>query len=159
MKNGKYAIYKGNEYPIYNGVIENKNAIILISHNKNDIQVGFALSYSEKYMREHNFFTCEKEVSKSEITKAYKIETTAIYKTQKYYVDRASTQGEDMVRIYTSPISTVKETELYNEYKKNGFSDGMKFEYGDVLLYKYVSVNDPDLQIVEKKTEIDINKL
>ena len=159
MKNGKYAIYKGNEYPIYNGVIENKNAIILISHNKNDIQVGFALSCSEKYMREHNFFTCEKEVSKSEITEAYKIETTAIYKTQKYYVDRASTQGEDMVRIYTSPISTVKETELYNEYKKNGFSDGMKFEYGDVLLYKYVSVNDPDLQIVEKRTKLDISKL
>ena len=110
-------------------------------------------------MREHNFFTCEKEVSKSEITEAYKIETTAIYKTQKYYVDRASTQGEDMVRIYTSPISTVKETELYNEYKKNGFSDGMKFEYGDVLLYKYVSINDPDLQLIEKRTELDISKL
>ena len=64
-----------------------------------------------------------------------------------------------MVRIYTAPVSIVTETEIYNEYKKNGFSDGRMFEYGNVTLYKYISANDPNLEIVEKRTELDISKL
>ena len=157
MKSGTYFIYHGKEYMDSTKSVP-KWYKILLSGNKDDLNDGFYCTESENFMKKFGF-VCEKKVPKSEITEAYKIETTAIYKTQKYYIDSISTQGEDMVRIYTSPISTVKETELYNEYKKNGFSDGMKFEYGDVLLYKYVSVNDPDLQIVEKRTKLDISKL
>ena len=155
VKNSEYGLYQGNLYRIGKTCVA---SVDLCSINPDDLNNGFICNHTEDFIKKYGF-VCIKEVPKSEITEAYKIETTAIYKTQKYYVDRASTQGEDMVRIYTPPISTVKETELYNEYKKNGFSDGMKFEYGDVLLYKYVSVNDPDLQIVEKRTKLDISKL
>ena len=155
IKQGIYCIHNSIEYS-YDKTIGNK--VLLTSYDRNDLNNGFVCKLKDDFIKKYGFY-CQKEVPKSEITEAYKIETTAIYKNQNYYVDSALTQGEDMVRIYTPPISTVKETELYNEYKSNGFSDGMKFEYGDVLLYKYISVYDPDLQIVEKRTELDISKL
>lgn len=64
-----------------------------------------------------------------------------------------------MVRIYTVPISTINEVEKYNYYKQNGFAEGMSFEYGNVMLYKYVSINDPELEIVENRTVIDVSVL
>lgn len=153
MKNGKYAIYKGNEYPIYNGVIENKNAIILISHNKNDIQIGFALSYSEKYMREHNFFTCEKEVPKSEITEAYEIRTYAMYKGFEMGVLGIK---DGMVRIIDG--GNPPSDEQTNRLLSWGFSVYWR-ERSWIDYDKYVSLDDPDLQLIEKRTELDISKL
>lgn len=111
-------------------------------------------------------FRCQKEVPKSEITTAYKIETFAKYRGKTYFVDRyidsnltSAVNREEMVRIYAPPTSRLNEVEKYNYYKQNDFMESPLPDYSDVFLYKYVSINDPELEIVETRTELNINEL
>ncbi|MBP0963943.1 MAG: hypothetical protein J5999_01465 [Oscillospiraceae bacterium] len=164
FKKGEYVIYMGKEYKKSTKLMQG-SFVRIISWEKSDLKNGFICYESENFMKKFGF-SCEKEVPKSEITKAYKIETTAKYKGSTYCIDTyigndlsVKYNRDEMVRIYTLPISTLNEVEKYNYYKQNGFADGMSFEYGNVMLYKYVSINDPDLEIVENRTEIDVSVL
>lgn len=164
FKNGEYVIYMGKEYKKSTKIMQG-SFVKIISWEKSDLKNGFICAESESFMKKFGF-SCEKQVSKSEITKAYKIETIAKYKESIYCIDTyigndlsGEYNKDEMVRIYTLPISTINEVEKYNYYKQNGFTVGMSFEYGNVMLYKYVSINDPDLEIVENRTEIDVSEL
>lgn len=53
------------------------NFVKIISWEKSDLKNGFICYESENFMKKFGF-SCEKEVPKSEITKAYKIETQQI---------------------------------------------------------------------------------
>lgn len=158
MKIEEYAIYKGNKYQIYNGILDNKNAILLLSHNMVDLERGFKLSYSEEYMQRHHFFTCEKEVSKSEVTEAYRIKTHAIYKG----VTLDIMEGGNRLILatpYRLPYTpTGKQLEIKNTLIKKGFYEGQGEKDGCWYNIE-VDINDPDLELIEERMEIDINKL
>ena len=157
IKNGRYAIYKGVEYLIYNGDIDNKNAILLLSRNRDDLKKGFSLSYDEEYMKNQQFFRCEKEVLKSEITKAYEIRTHAVYKGV-----GASIMGclkKDWLILRTACLYNEDKEEFLKKVNKAGFKYYGR-EQGGVDAYGIdVSLDDPDLQLIEKRKELDISKL
>ena len=157
IKNGRYAIYKGFEYLIYNGDIDNKNAILLLSGSRDDLKNGFSLSYDEDYMKSREIFCCEKEVPKSEITKAYDIRTHAVYKGA----------GASIMGFLKNGWLVLETNWLYNEDKeeflKKVNNAGFKFvgtEQGGVDVYRIdVSPDDPDLKLEEIRKELDISKL
>ena len=157
IKNGRYAIYKGAEYLIYNGDIDNKNAILLLSGSRDDLKNGFSLSYDEDYMKSREIFCCEKEVPKSEITEAYDIRTHAVYKGV----------GASIMGFLKNGWLVLETNWLYNEDKeeflKKVNNAGFKFigtEQGGVDVYRIdVSPDDPDLKLEEIRKELDISKL
>lgn len=157
IKNGRYAIYKGAEYLIYNGDIDNKNAILLLSGSRDDLKNGFSLSYDEDYMKSREIFCCEKEVPKSEITEAYDIRTHAVYKGV----------GASIMGFLKNGWLVLETNWLYNEDKEEFLKKvnkaGFKYygrEQGGVDAYGIdVSLDDPDLQLIEKRKELDISKL
>ena len=159
MKDGEYAIYKGNEYTIYNGELDNKNVILLLSHDRADLKKGFKSSYSEEYMQRYDFFTCEKEVPKSEITEAYEIRTHAKYKGVSASIMGSLKPG--CIRLATTCLYWLGEDK--DEFLKNATNAGFEYtdtEQGGYKIYeKEVSLDDPDLELIEERTEIDISKL
>ena len=159
MKDGEYAIYKGNEYTIYNGELDNKNVILLLSHDRTDLKKGFKSSYSEEYMQRYDFFTCEKEVPKSEITEAYEIRTHAKYKGVSASIMGSLKPG--CIRLATTCLYWLGEDK--DEFLKNATNAGFEYtdtEQGGYEIYeKEVSLDDPDLELIEERTEIDISKL
>ena len=159
MKDGEYAIYKGNEYTIYNGELDNKNVILLLSHDRTDLKKGFKSSYSEEYMQRYDFFTCEKEVPKSEITEAYEIRTHAKYKGVSASIMGSLKPG--CIRLATTCLYWLGEDK--DEFLKNATNAGFEYtdtEQGGYKIYeKEVSLDDPDLELIEERTEIDISKL
>lgn len=164
IKNGTFVIYNGKEYQT-GFWAKTPNMIRLASWNPKDLDNGFYCVKSQEYMKMYGF-RCQKEVPKSEITAAYKIETFAKYRGKTYFVDRyidsnlsSAVNREEMVRIYAPPTSKLNEVEKYNYYKQNGFMESPLPDYSDVFLYKYVSINDPELEIVETRTELNINEL
>ena len=103
-------------------------------------------------MKKHGF-RCHKDVPKNEIAAEYKIEFTANYKGKLYiYVD-----GYVVRIIYC--VSRHSEPDEYAYCMANGFIEGRQLEYYDVELYKYVNINDPELEIIETRTELDIDEL
>lgn len=159
MKRGRYAIHNGNEYQIYNGVLDNENVILLLSHNREDLQNGFILSYSEEYMHRRQFFTCEKEVYKSEITEAYEITPYANYKGFKLYIHGKKSDNM-LTLLHTQMISSHSERdrEIRDTLIEMGFYVFNVDKFG--LTYaKDVPIDDPELEIFEERKEIDISKL
>lgn len=159
MKDGEYAIYKGNEYTIYNGELDNKNVILLLSHDRTDLKRGFKSSYSEEYMQRYDFFTCEKEVPKSEITEAYEIRTHAVYKGVSASIMRSLKPN---CILLVAPYLYWLDGDR-DEYLKKVTNAGFEYtttEQGGYEIYeKEVSLDDPDLELIEERTEIDISKL
>ena len=157
IKNGRYAIYKGVEYLIYNGDIDNKNAILLLSGSRDDLKNGFSLSYDEDYMKSRQFFCCEKEVPKSEITEAYDIRTHAVYKGV-----GASIIGclkKNWIGLRTTCLYGEDENEFLKKVNNAGF-EYIEREQGGVDVYGIdVSLDDPDLKLEEIRKELDISKL
>ncbi|MDE6592637.1 MAG: hypothetical protein K2K57_06200 [Oscillospiraceae bacterium] len=158
VRDGYYVIYHNKEYSLFYGKIENKKNVLILSHNPNDINNGFKLSYSEEYMKEHQFFTCEKEVPKSEISEAYKIKTYADYKGFRLYV-----YGQDVNNV----LRLVTVQELSHSSKSDGKIRETLMEMGFKIFdvektgctyVKYVPIDDPELELIEERTEIDISK-
>ncbi|MRN53036.1 hypothetical protein [Paenibacillus monticola] len=74
MKNGIYAIYKGNEYE---AGTKGANTIVLRSYNCNDISKGFSLYKNILYT---------KNVERNEVEELYSISTIADFKGIKFQV-------------------------------------------------------------------------
>jgi len=157
IRQNEYVIYKGIEY-IYRDCDENKNngLVRIVSYDRRSLADGFFTDRSEEYMKDHGF-RCFKDVPKSEITEAYEIRTHAVYKGVV-----ASIVG----CLKTNWIGLLTAC-LYNEDKEKFLQDvnnaGFKYlgrEQGGVDVYGIdVSLDDPDLQLIEKRKELDISKL
>ena len=157
IRQNEYVIYKGIEY-IYRDCDENKNngLVRIVSYDRRSLADGFFTDRSEEYMKDHGF-RCFKDVPKSEITEAYEIRTHAVYKGVV-----ASIVG----CLKTNWIGLLTAC-LYNEDKEKFLQDvnnaGFKYlgrEQGGVDVYGIdVSLDDPDLQLIQKRKELDISKL
>lgn len=127
--------------------------IRLISWDKNDLKNGFLCYESQSFMSKYGF-SCEKEVPKSEITEAYEIRTYALYRNIEFNIYGSKDNQIRIVRY----CSSGRDDELAKKLQTWQFSvfDADKFH---VSYDSYISVDDPELEIVEKRTELDISKL
>ncbi len=107
---------------------------------------------------EINGFRCHKYVPKNEITEAYKIEFSAKYKGKTYNYVTGYSKDENIVIIHTV-VSTDSKPDKYEYCKANGFIEGSPEGYSLIRMYKFVNLNDPELEIIETRTEMDIDKL
>ncbi len=157
IRQNEYVIYKGIEY-IYRDCDENKNngLVRIVSHDRRSLADGFFTNRSEEYMKDHGF-RCFKDVPRSEITEAYDIRTHAVYKG--VVASIVGCLKPNWIGLLTAC--------LYNEDKEKFLQDvnNAGFEYlgreqGGVDIYGIdVSLDDPDLQLIEKRKELDISKL
>lgn len=157
IRNGRYAVYRSNEYLIFNGKLDNRYSVLLLSHNRDDLKKGFSLSYDEEYMLRRHFFTCEKEVPKSEITEAYEIRSHAVYKGVE-----ASIIGclkENWIGLRTCCLDGENKNEFLIKVNIAGFKFITREQGGTDVYGLDVSLDDPDLRIEEIRKELDINKL
>ena len=152
MKSGTYFIYHGKEYMDSTKSVP-KWYKILLSGNKDDLNDGFYCTESEKFMKKFGF-VCEKKVPKSEITEAYEIRTYALYRNIEFNIYGSKDNQIRIVRY----CSSGRDDELAKKLQTWQFSvfDADKFH---VSYDSYISVDDPELEIVEKRTELDISKL
>ena len=151
MKSGTYFIYHGKEYMDSTKSVP-KGYKILLSGNKDDLNDGFYCTESENFMKKFGF-VCEKKVPKSEITEAYEIRTYAIYRGKKFDVNP---WYEDIQLIIG--FDRITEADKIKEIKSWGFIE-LQYERTTTTFEKIVSIDDPELEIVEKRTELDISKL
>ena len=157
IRQNKYVIYKGIEY-IYRRCDENKNngLVRIVSHDRRSLADGFFTNRSEEYMKDHGF-RCFKDVPKSEITEAYDIRTHAVYKGV-----GASIVGclkPNWIGLMTACLYNEDKEEFLKKVNKAGFKYYGR-EQGGVDVYAIdVSLDDPDLQLIQKRKELDISKL
>ena len=152
MKSGTYFIYHGKEYMDSTKSVP-KGYKILLSGNKDDLNDGFYCTESENFMKKFGF-VCEKKVPKSEITEAYEIRTYALYRNIEFNIYGSKDNQIRIVRY----CSSGRDDELAKKLQTWQFSvfDADKFH---VSYDSYISIDDPELEIVEKRTELDISKL
>lgn len=154
IKNGYYVVYHGSEYSLLHGHMENRQNVLILSHDRNDICNGFKLSYSEEYMQQHNFFTCEKEVPGSEITQAYEIRTYANYRGLRLFAEQ---EPNNVFQLVITQVVNHNDYKMQDILTENGFTiceiDKTYFAYE-----KYVPIDDPELELFEERTELDISK-
>ena len=152
MKSGTYFVYHGKEYMDSTKSVP-KGYKILLSGNKDDLNDGFYCTESENFMKKFGF-VCEKKVPKSEITEAYEIRTYALYRNIEFKIYGSKDNQIRIVRY----CSSGRDDELAKKLQTWQFSvfDADKFH---VSYDSYISVDDPELEIVEKRTELDISKL
>ena len=98
MKDGKYAIYLGNEYTA--GETQ-EGKIVLRSTDIEDVKNGFepCKPFNIKYIEDK--IVCMKFVNSSEITEYYRIRTKAIYKGFEFQADE---ETEDMLSIVVMEV-------------------------------------------------------
>ena len=152
MKSGTYFVYHGKEYMDSTKSVP-KWYKILLSGNKDDLNDGFYCTESENFMKKFGF-VCEKKVPKSEITEAYEIRTYALYRNIEFNIYGSKDNQIRIVRY----CSSGRDDERAKKLQTWQFSvfDADKFH---VSYDSYISVDDPELEIVEKRTELDISKL
>ena len=152
MKSGTYFVYHGKEYMDSTKSVP-KGYKILLSGNKDDLNDGFYCTESENFMKKFGF-VCEKKVSISEITEAYEIRTYALYRNIEFNIYGSK---DNQIRI-VKYCSSGRDDELAKKLQTWQFSvfDADKFH---VSYDSYISVDDPELEIIEQKNELDIDKL
>ena len=155
IKDGEYAVYQDREYAISSKETP-PDFIRLISWEKSDLNRGFICYESEEFIKKFGFY-CEKEVPKSEITEAYDIRTHAVYKGV-----GASIVGclkPNWIGLMTACLYNEDKEEFLKMVNKAGFKYYGR-EQGGVDVYAIdVSLDDPDLQLIQKRKELDISKL
>ena len=155
IKSGEYAVYQDREYAISSKETP-PDFIRLISWKKSDLNRGFICYNSEEFIKKFGF-SCEKEVPKSEITEAYDIRTHAVYKGV-----GASIVGclkPNWIGLMTACLYNEDKEEFLKKVNKAGFKYYGR-EQGGVDVYAIdVSLDDPDLQLIQKRKELDISKL
>lgn len=162
-RRGRNAVYKGKEYNLASWPLP--GMVKITSFDEIDLNNGFYCDKSKENMEKHGF-RCHKDVPKNEITEVYEIKFTARYKGELYiYVDgwvgddcEDKENAENIVRIMNC-VSRNGEPDKYDYCIANGFIEGMPQGYSLIDLYKYVNINDPELEIIETRTELDIDKL
>ena len=155
IKDGEYAVCQDREYAISSKETP-PDFIRLISWEKSDLNRGFICYESEEFIKKFGFY-CEKEVPKSEITEAYDIRTHAVYKGV-----GASIVGclkPNWIGLMTACLYNEDKEEFLKKVNKAGFKYYGR-EQGGVDVYAIdVSLDDPDLQLIQKRKELDISKL
>ena len=157
VRNGNYGMYKGKLYRIGQTY---KDSVHLCSINRDDLNNEFICNYT-KTQTEYYGFICIKDVPKSEITEAYEIKTHAFYKGITYSIIGVE-NGTNLLTLAAPceiPLHPTGEMlEIKNNLVEMGFYVYIADKFG--LTYaKDVSIDDPELKIIEERTEIDINKL
>lgn len=159
IRRGKYGMYNGKLYRILLKSISLKSDIIEIcSTDMQDLKNGFTNDDPEFITQKYGF-TCTKKIPKSEITQAYEIRTHAKYKGVSASIMGSLKPG--CIRLATTCLYWLGEDR--DEFLKNATNAGFEYtdtEQGGYKIYeKEVSLDDPDLELIEKRTEIDISKL
>ena len=155
MKSGTYFVYHGKEYMDSTKSVP-KWYKILLSGNKDDLDDGFYCTESENFMKKFGF-VCEKKVSISEITEAYNIRTYAVYKGVNASI--VGWKKDNKVELYTNCLYGEDEKEFLKKMEYAGFEFSHGEQGGYRVYAKIVSLDDPDLQLLEHRTELDISKL
>ena len=104
-------------------------------------------------MQSHSF-RCFKDVPKSEITEAYEIETYAIYRDIRFQILSSKENQIRIVRLCCGGI----DNEIEEWLQSWGFSVFQADKFSTAY-DSYISLNDPELEIIEERKPLDINKL
>ena len=150
VRNGNYGMYKGKLYRI--GQIY-KDSVHLCSINRDDLNNGFICNYTKTQI-EYYGFICIKDVPKSEITEAYEIKTHALYKGMEFGI---ISLDDEFIRI-ENECSNDPNDETNKQLRSWGFSEYIRDKFS-IIFDKYIPANDPEIKIIEERTEIDISKL
>lgn len=153
VKNSEYGLYQGKLYRIGK---TNETSVDLCSRNPDDLNNGFKCNHTEDFIKKYGF-VCIKEVSRSEISEAYKIITYAVYKGVNASI--VGWKKDNKVELYTTCLYGEDEEEFLKKMEYAGFNFSHCEQGGDRIYAIIVPLDDPDLQLIEKRTEIDINKL
>lgn len=153
VKNDNYVLHQGKLYRIGKTY---EAAVHLCSSNPDDLNNGFICNSSESYIKKYGF-VCIKEVPKSEITEAYEIRTYAVYKGVNSSIVGCS--KENWIGLITTCLDGQDKEEFLKKVKKADFRFVERGQGGDDIYRKDVFLDDPDLKLIEKRTELDISKL
>lgn len=158
IKCGKYAVYKGREYPVRQN---EDNSITLLSGELEDIDKGFELC--EPFIRDftEEEVVCMKHVDISEVDETYEIRVHVKYEGEYLKIIR-----RDMTNsvILSTPYCILdnlieKPLEVQRALFNKGFSFGaLKFYGGQRKVYgrwyeMSVLVDDPKLEIIQEMVE------
>ena len=149
VKNSEYGLYQGKLYRIGKTCVA---SVDLCSINPDDLNNGFIRNHTEDFMKKYGF-VCIKEVPRNEITEAYEIRTYAIYREKKFDVNP---WYEDIQLIIG--FDRITEADKIKEIKSWGFTE-LQFERTSTTFEKIVSLDDPELKIIEERKTLDISKL
>lgn len=153
VKNSEYGLYQGKLYRIGK---TNETSVDLCSRNPDDLNNGFKCNHTEDFIKKYGFVRI-KEVPKSEITEAYNIRTYAVYKGVSASIVGGS--KENQIGLITTCLYGEDKEMFLKKMKSTGF-EFSHYEQGGYCMYrKDVSLDDPDLQLIEERTELDISKL
>lgn len=153
VKNSEYGLYQGKLYRIGK---TNETSVDLCSRNPDDLNNGFKCNHTEDFIKKYGF-VCIKEVSRSEISEAYKIITYAVYKGVNASI--VGWKKDNKVELYTTCLYGEDEEEFLKKMEYAGFNFSHCEQGGDRIYAIIVPLDDPDLQLLEHRTELDIDKL
>ena len=153
IRNDNYGLYNDKLYRI--SIVHN-DSVRLCSNYPSDVNNGFICNDSEYVIKKYGF-VCIKEVSKSEITEAYEIRTHAVYKGVGATIIGSS--KENHIGLRTCCLDGENKADFLRKVNNAEFEYCEREQGGYDIYGKDVSLDDPDLQLIEKRTEIDINKL
>lgn len=157
IKDGYFVIYHGQEYQT--GFWEKIPGIVrLSSWDEKSLDNGFYCVKSQDYIEKFGF-RCQKEVPKSEITEAYEIRTHAKYKGETLDIIGGRPGFVTLSTQRRISHNANREDEEYrNELIKKGFQRGMT-EIDGSHWEVIIPIDDPEVEFIEERTEIDISKL
>lgn len=171
-RNGTYANYDGKEYffarvyKSYDDVEKMKKyknkysdmciipkSVELVSHDRGDLLHGFTI-----YRDNAEGFSCIKIVQSDNIKNVYIYNSYAVYKNNTCKVSGPSDDGNFFLET-KDWLNITMDTDLLQKDKEYGFEPYDCIGHGFFTFGKYVSPDDPELQIFEERTEIDVNSL
>ena len=161
IKCGKYAVYKGREYPVRQN---EDSSLMLLSGNIEDIDKGFELC--KPFIRDftEEEVICIKHADPSEVEKTYEIRPHAVYKGMFFIIAKRDIYKPDMVTLSTSYVIAFNPSGIQLEIKKvlaeRGFTDGECKFIKDQNSYscwyeKRVSISEPELKMIGGKVQTD----
>ena len=158
IKCGKYAVYKGREYPVRQN---EDNSITLLSGELEDIDKGFELC--EPFIREftEEEVVCIKHADPSEVEKMYKIRVYATYEGEYLKIIRRDMTNSVILSTPYCILDNLIERplEVQSALFNKGFRFGaLKFYGGQCKVcgrwYEMsVLVDDPKLEIIQEMVE------
>ncbi|MDE6592970.1 MAG: hypothetical protein K2K57_07905 [Oscillospiraceae bacterium] len=158
LRDGEYVVFHNSTYDFFGDKGSTDEMVYIVSRNKDNLQNGF-IPINVEYNKKYGFFQCRKEVPKNEITEAYKIKTHAVYKG----ITLDIIGGRKGILILSTPYRlpynpTGEQLETKNFLIEKGFHEG-EHEKGGCWYDIEADIDDPDLELIEEMTEIDINML
>lgn len=162
LRDGKHVVFHNNTYDFFEDKGSTDGMVYIVSRNKDDIQNGF-IPINVEYNKKYGFFQCQKEVPKNEITEAYEIKTHAVYKGMTLDIIGCREKNGTVFSILSTPYRlpynpTGEQLETKNLLLEKGFHYG-QHEIDGCWYEIEVDMDDPELELVEERTEIDISKL